>query len=160
MQHTLLPDPAQLSGQVRDAMLTLPMAAEFSDDEVEAIYASAYETAEAGRHEDALQYATVAALHRPSEPRYLHALALLLCEVGRYADAMTVLRVLDLLEPCTPKNVLAMAECSLGMKQVDTAIDLIEQVIEHCEDFDKPGPALDKARSLHKLLTRKEHHVH
>lgn len=158
--HAVAPLLAAAAQAVKGELAALPNNEMFTDDEVESVYALAYQHAQSGRLQQALDFTSLAVVFRPGEVRYLKSAAWLLRQAGRHETAMNVYRVLDTIEPCNPEHVLGLAETALQLKLTERGQQLLRVIVEYSRTHGLTGPAVDRAQSLLTLMAKDEDHAH
>ena len=102
----------------------------FSHDELETVYALAYNLYSTGRYDDALRYFTFLILYRPTDPKYLLGLGAAQQMGKQFEAAIQTYSFLTMLDPSDPGPTLRIGECLMLLGQAAEARDSFQMVVD------------------------------
>jgi type III secretion system low calcium response chaperone LcrH/SycD len=108
--------------QFKAAAANLAASKRFSDGDLEAVYAHAYNVFGQQQYAKALQMFAFLTMYRPASAKYRKGLAACQKMLGAYADAEQSYSFLLLLDPNDPEPPLGCAECLIRLGNVKDAV--------------------------------------
>jgi len=116
-----------------------------SDQQVEGLYAQAYNFYQTGRYQDAIQIFRLLIMLNASETKYILGLAACLHMMKDYKNAIDTYTMCSVLDPETPIPYYHMSDCFLCMKDPYSAIVALEMALKRAGN--KPEYQMLKDRS-------------
>ena len=126
--------------QLKADLKALPASSRLDEDDINAIYALAYNLLKQGRHDEALKYFSLLSLYRPVDSKILVGLAVTYQMLQMLDQAINVYSFAAVVEPENPEQMLSMAQCQIAQHAFAAAVDSLDIVIRFCtqnEGFDR-----------------------
>lgn len=117
----------------------------FSDQQIEGIYAQAYNFYQTGRYNDALQIFRLLVVLNPGEMKYALGIAASLHMMKEYQEAVEAYTLCSVLDPLNPVPHYHMSDCFVGMRDRHSAKIALETAIRKAGD--KPEYQILKDRA-------------
>ncbi len=128
---------------------TLGEAMNIEPDEYEALYAVAHASYQAARYQEAADSFGTLVSFDPYQTRFLQGFASALQMLGRYENAIVYFSLASTLDPDDPRPYFHIAQCMLGRRMPDQALEALEMAIPRSDHH----PALrSRAQAMRDLI--------
>lgn len=137
--------------QLKQDLKNLPSSSRLDDNDINAIYALAYNLLKQGRHEEALKYLSLLSLYRPVDPKVVVGLAVTYQMLQMLEQAINVYSFAAFIEPENPEHMLSMAQCQIAQHAFAAAVQSLDIVIRFCnqnEGFDRVRQQAEALRTF------------
>lgn len=132
--------------------LTLKDVQGLSDDQMESIYALAYNAFRAGRHDEAHKLFVFLSLFDPFDPRFWLGLGACRFSMGDFDNAVDAYSMAGFIDELDPVAHLRCADCQLALGHTEDAISSLEIAVERATDKPDHQKTLERAEALIGLL--------
>ena len=152
---TLSPEVQETARAVEEFIssgATLKDVRGLSDQEMDAIYAMAYNFYNHGKFEKAEQAFKFLTYYDHLEKKYLLGLAACRQMSGNYAGAVDTYGVATIMDPEDPTGSLHAAECLIAMKDTERAIQACYTALDICGTVPEMADHVKKAQYLLNLI--------
>ncbi len=136
------------AGRIAAGETTLGMVLKLSPEELEAMYALAYNQYEHEKYEEAGRIFALLVAFAPSSYKYCLGLGMSVYRFGRIDDALLAFTHCLLLDPMQPEAHLYLAECMIRRGEMDNVRESLEQVLFLTEDEDGYAHLHNRARII------------
>lgn len=99
-----------------------------SDAQVNSLYASAYQLADRGNHDQASSLFALLGMYRPQVPKYAFAVGVCFRKLGKYEDAIRMFGRAQKLEPLNHEPAFQVVECMLLLGHREHAQALLKSM--------------------------------
>jgi type III secretion system low calcium response chaperone LcrH/SycD len=131
---------------------SLAAAMGISKDQLEAIYATAYQFFNQGKYEKAMKLFGFLLIHEQSDRRFFIAFGTCLQMLNTPDEALKYLGIASVWEPSDPGPAVQVAECLLALNRSSEAYDLLKKIDEEFGSL----PQFNKIAAKVKLMLSSE----
>ncbi len=134
--------------------VTLKDVRGFSDSEMEALYAVAYNLYRSGQYEKSLKLFRLLCFFDHMEPKYWLGLGAVQQMMKKYEDAAKAYAYASMLDISDPKPAVHAAECLLALGRKDEAEGALLAAIEFSKDDERHKEMRERAKTLLELMKK------
>ena len=133
---------------------TLQQVKGLSDEQMEAIYAMAYQYYQFGKYDQAIEMFNLLGMFNPFESKYWMGLAACLQQSKQFDKAQQVYAVAAMTsEPKDPVPHLHAGECCLGAGEIEDAVRAFRMAVDFSKDQEQHAAVHAKAQGLLEVIS-------